>query len=130
MAQRRLSMRKIREILRLKYEAKLTNRQIAQSCNRARSTIATYLERAEKAGLRWPLPDEVDEDKLHDLLFSDTLPFTPTRPLPDLAYIHKQLRRRHVTLQLLWEEYRTDQPDGYSYTQSASTTSAGRRPWR
>ena len=117
MAQRRLSMRKIREILRLKYEAKLTNRQIAQSCNRARSTIATYLERAEKAGLRWPLPDEVDEDKLHDLLFSDTLPFTPTRPLPDLAYIHKQLRRRHVTLQLLWEEYRTDQPDGYSYTQ-------------
>ena len=58
MAQRRLSMRKIKEILRLKYEAKLTNRQIAQSCKLARSTIATYLERAEKAGLRWPLPDE------------------------------------------------------------------------
>ena len=75
-------MRKIREILRLKYEAKLTNRQIAQSCNRARSTIATYLERAEKAGLRWPLPDEVDEDKLHELLFADTLPPAPTRPLP------------------------------------------------
>ena len=46
MAQRRLSMRKIKEILRLKYEAKLTNRQIAQSCKLARSTIATYLERA------------------------------------------------------------------------------------
>ena len=57
-------MRKIREILRLKCEAKLTTRQIAQSCNRARSTIANYLERAEKAGLRWPLPNELDEDKL------------------------------------------------------------------
>ena len=109
-------MRKIREILRLKYEAKLTNCQIAQSCNRARSTIANYLERAEKAGLRWPLPDELDEDKLHELLFADTLPPAPTRPLPDLAYVHKEVRRRHVTLQLLWEEYRTDQPDGYSYT--------------
>ena len=52
MAQRRLSMRKIKEILRLKYEAKLTNRQIAQSCKLARSTIATYLERAgENAAL-------------------------------------------------------------------------------
>ncbi len=110
-------MRKIKEILRLKYEAKLTNRQIAQSCNRARSTIANYLERAEKAGLGWPLPDELDEDQLHALLFADTLTPAPTRPLPDLAYIHKELRRRHVTLQLLWEEYRTDQPDGYSYTQ-------------
>ena len=59
----------------------------------------------------------MDEDKLHDLLFSDTLPFTPTRPLPDLAYVHKELRRKHVTLQLLWEEYRTEHPDGYSYTQ-------------
>ena len=74
-------MRKIREILRLKYEAKLTNRQIAQSCNRARSTIANYLERAEKAGLGWPLPDELDEDQLHALLFADTLTPAPTRPL-------------------------------------------------
>ena len=56
--------------------------------------------------------------------------FTPTRPLPDLAYVHKELRRKHVTLQLLWDEYRTEHPDGYSYTQFASTTSAGRRPWR
>ena len=63
------------------------------------------------------LPDELDEDQLHDLLFSHTLPFTPPRPLPDLAYVHKQLRRRHVTLQLLWEEYLSENPDGYGYTQ-------------
>ena len=117
MAQRRLSMRKIKEILRLKYEAKLTNRQIAHSCKLARSTIANYLERAEKAGLRWPLPDELDEDQLHELLFPDTLPFTPPRPLPDLAHVHRELRRRHVTLQLLWEEYLSANPDGYGYTQ-------------
>ena len=110
-------MRKIKEILRLKYEAKLTNRQIAQSCKLARSTIANYLARAANAGLRWPLPDELNEDQLHDLLFSHTLPFTPSRPLPDLAYVHKELRRRHVTLQLLWEEYRAENSDGYSYTQ-------------
>ena len=117
MAQKRLSMRKISEILRLKYEAGLTNRQIAQSCGRSRSTIANYLERAEKAGLSWPLPDTIDEEKLHQLLFGDAPPVASSRPLPDLAHVHKELRRQHVTLQLLWEEYRAEHPDGYGYTQ-------------
>ena len=108
---------KISKILRLKHEAGLTNRQIAQSCGRSRSTIANYLERAEKAGLAWPLPDTFDEEKLHQLLFGDTPPLASSRPLPDMAHIHKELRRKHVTLQLLWEEYRAEHPDGYGYTQ-------------
>ena len=110
-------MRKIREILRLKHEAGLTNRQIAHSCGLSRSTIANYLERAGKAELAWPLPDTLDEEKLHQRLFGDTPPVVPTRPLPDMAHIHKELRRKHVTLQLLWEEYRAEHPNGYSYTQ-------------
>ncbi len=110
-------MRKIREILRLKHEAGLTNRQIAHSCGLSRSTIANYLERAGKAGLAWPLPDTLDEEELHQRLFGDTPPLAPTRPLPDMAHIHKELRRKHVTLQLLWEEYRAEHPNGYSYTQ-------------
>ena len=63
MAQRRLSMRKTSEILRLKHQAGLTNRQIACSCGVGRSTVASYLERAEKAGLTWPLPEELDEER-------------------------------------------------------------------
>ena len=117
MAQRRLSMRKIREILRLKHEAGLTNRQIAQSCGRSRSTIASYLERAKRAGLSWPVPEAWDEEELHRRLFGQTASSAPTRPLPDWTHIHKELRRRHVTLQLLWEEYRREHPSGYSYTQ-------------
>jgi transposase len=112
-------MRKTSEILRLKHEAGLSNRQIASSCNVGRSTVANYLERAQEAGLGWPLPEDLDEDQLEQLLFpdGDGQGLQPSRPLPDMEQIHKELRRVHVTLQLLWEEYRAEHPDGYSYTQ-------------
>jgi transposase len=118
MAQKRLSMRKTAEILRLKHEVGLTNREIARSCGIGRATVANYLARAQQAGLTWPLPDDLDDDELQAVLFADaeeTPP--PTRPLPDMEQVHKELRRPGVTLQLLWEEYRADHPDGYAYTQ-------------
>jgi DNA-binding transcriptional regulator LsrR (DeoR family) len=66
----RLSMRKIKDVLRLKYEAGLTNRQIARSCTINHRTVADYLRRATAAGLsRWPLPDEIDETGLETRLF-------------------------------------------------------------
>ena len=111
-------MRKTAEILRLKHELGLTNRQIARSCGLSHPTFSRYLERAEDAGLTWPLPEDLDEDQLQKLLFAedeDARP--PSRPLPDMAQIHQELRRAHVTLQLLWEEYRAEFPDGYGYTQ-------------
>jgi len=118
MARKRLSMRKIVEILRLKHEAGLTNRQIARSCGMARPTVAKYLAQAEEASLGWPLPEGLDEDQLQALLLPPPQEVDPpARPLPDMECIHKELRRRYVTLQLLWEEYRTEHPEGYGYTQ-------------
>jgi transposase len=109
-------MRKLSEVLRLRLEKKLSLRQVSQSCDLARSTVADYLGRARVAGLDWPLPEGMDEDRLGSLLF-------PVRPagMPrfamDMAYIHKELKRPHVTLQILWEEYRGQAPDGYGYSQ-------------
>ena len=68
MVQERLSMRKILEILRLKHELELSNRKIAQSCNVGRNTVSNYLSRAKKAGLSWPLPRDMSEEQLYQLL--------------------------------------------------------------
>ena len=111
-------MRKTTEILRLKYEAGLTNRQIARSCGVSRSTVSNYLERVEEAGIGWPLPEGLDEDQFQELLFPNASEgFRPSRVLPDMEQVHKELRRKHVTLRLLWEEYRAEYPGGYGYTQ-------------
>jgi hypothetical protein len=118
MAAERLSMRTIKEVLRLKWEKKLPNKQIAKSCNIARSTIREYLERAQCAGLTWPLPSDLDDGRLEALLFS--LPPTALlekRGLPAMEYLRQELTRKGVTLRLLWLEYRQANPDGYQYSQ-------------
>jgi transposase len=109
-------MRKIKEILRLKFELGLKNREIARSCLVPHTTVANYLRRARDAGLPWPLPADLDEGTLERQLFADG-PGTRETRLPDFASIHEEFRRhRHVTLQLLWEEYKETQPDGYQYS--------------
>lgn len=112
-------MRHIREVLRLKFEHQLTNRQIARSCAIARSTVADYLGRAKAAGLSWPLPEEWDNGRLEAALFPDHRQGpSEGRPLPHFATVHEELRsRKHVTLQLLWEEYKQNYPEGYQYSQ-------------
>ena len=118
MAARRLSMRKMREILRLKYAVGLSNRQIARSCGISHRTVAEYVRRAEEARLEWPVPEGIDDTRLEELLFGEQTPFSrATRPLPDMEYIHRELRRKGVTLYLLWEEYFSEHPEGYRYTQ-------------
>ena len=112
---KRLSMRKIREALRLK-AAGLSKRKIAASLGIARSTVADHLERAEAAGLSWPLPDDLSDEALEERLFPPSAS-GPGRPQPDWAKIHHERRRPNVTLRLLWEEHRAQYPDGYSYTQ-------------
>jgi len=116
-AAKRLSMRKIREVLRLKHEHSLANRIIARSCSVGRSTIAEYLRRAEQAGLSWPLPPELDDAELDRRLFPPP-PGLPagSRPLPDWAEVHRELRAKGVTLFLLWEEYKQTHPEGYQYS--------------
>lgn len=116
MARERLSMRKLSEVLRLRLGQKLSVRKIAVGCCLARSTVADYLGRARVAGLTWPLPEGLDNEKLEIMLFP-VRESGSERPAPDMAYIHNELKRQHVTLQLLWEEYRGRTPDGYGYSQ-------------
>lgn len=118
MANTRLSMRKIREILRICWGSGLSVRQAAKGCGVGRSTVKEYLDRAERAGLTWPLPEELDDTRLESLLFPSAIPLTvERRNMPPFDYIHKELARKHVTLQLLWHEYRGENPDGYQYSQ-------------
>lgn len=109
-------------MLRLRFELKLGYQQIGRSCAIAVSTVHKYLKRAEAAGLRWPLPEDWDEARVEAAVFPHSQP-TPVkdqpaaRTAPDYAAIHEQLRsNKYVTLQLLWEEYREANPDGYRYS--------------
>ena len=120
MPRERLSMRTIREVLRLRWEAGLSQREIGISCRRGRSTVRDYPSadgRAEAAGLSWPLPEELDEEALEGLLFPPPPDAVRHRPLPDWAALHQELRRKGMTLGLLWQEYRAAHPDGYGYSQ-------------
>lgn len=115
-----MSMRKTREVLRLYFDLKLGQRQIARSANVSQSTVHDYLERFQTAGLSWPLPAGMSEAKLVRALFpTDCGPSKPAdqKALPDFAHIHEELQQhKHTTRQLLWEEYRTAHPDGYGYS--------------
>jgi len=117
MPQERLSMRKIMEILRLKHERGLSNRKIAASCNVHKNTVANYLQRAEQAGISWPLPENMSESKLYHLLFPDQSKARPEdAPRPDWNLVHRELQKKGVTLFLLWEEYKQAHPNGYKYS--------------
>lgn len=112
-------MRKIREVLRLRFELGLPQDQIARSCSISQATVHRYLERAAAATLRWPLPEDCDDRRLQQLLFPGQ-PGRPSQPVHeplDFAAIRLQLQtHKHVTLQLLWEEYRESDPLGYGYS--------------
>ena len=109
-------MRRIKEILRLKFELNLDNRQIARSCNIPHSTVANYLKRAEAAGLAWPLPPDINDSDLDVKLFP-IVPVNREVPIPDFAAIRSELvRYKHLTLELLWQEYKQAYPEGYQYS--------------
>jgi len=113
---KRLPMRKIRDVLRLSAEG-LSTRQMAASMSIGRTTLQGYLERTRKAGLRWPLPPDLSDFDLERLLYPRTAREASQRATqPDWAAIHRELRRKGVTLMLLWEEYRGDHPEGYGYS--------------
>ena len=113
----RLPMRQVREVLRLKHAAGLSERHIAGALRISRSTVAEYLRRAAVMGIAWPVPVGLDDAALEGQLFNPpfTVPENP-RPQPDWARLHAELRRPGVTLLLLWEEYRAGQPAGYGYS--------------
>ena len=114
----RLSMRKIRDVLRLKFESGLSERVIARSMSLSNGSVNSYLQRARMAGLGWPLPVDLDDAALERLLFppAATAEAARARPRPGWAAVDKDMRRKGVTLALLWEEYRAAHPDGFGYS--------------
>lgn len=114
----RTDMRKIREIIRLRLDCKCSYEEIARSVQAGRSTVADCVLRFQAAGLVWPLSESVSDLDLERLLYAGQGSRTSVeRPLPDFGEIHVDLRRKDVTKQLLWAEYKQSHPRGYEYTQ-------------
>jgi transposase len=115
---RRTSVKDLRSILRLTRELGLSVREVADRLKLSKTSVSTYLLRAREAGLSgWPLPRAYDDDAaLERLMFHRV--GRPPQDLgePDWAMIARELKRKGVTLTLLWQEYRTSHPDGYGYT--------------
>jgi transposase len=111
-------MRKLRDILRLRYDAGLNHRAIAQACAVGLGTVTTYLQRARAAGLTWPLPDDLDDAALEARVFRRAaVPAARDRPVPVWTALHQERKKPGVTLMLLWQEYRAQHPTGYAYSQ-------------
>ncbi len=119
MPEEALSMRKFREVLRLSTLG-LAQHQIARSCSIVQSTVHKYLKLAQAAQLSWPLPENLSDQKLDQLLFGER-PDPPSRrvhPPPDFPTIHKELQtHKDLTLELLWQEYKqANASGGYRYS--------------
>jgi transposase len=114
----RLEMRKVREIMRLKFGAGLAHKAIGRSLGIAASTVRLTLKRVAEAGLSWPLSDDLTDIVLEERLYGAAGTKQGHRRLtePDWAAVHRELKRKHVTLSVLWEEYHAEQPDGYRYS--------------
>ena len=118
-------MYKITEILRLRHEAGRTQREISRSCGLAQSTVHRVLRRTREAGLSWPLPEGLDEERLYGQRKKVRGKAESARP--DFGAIHKDLKKhRRLTLRLVWKEYRQVQPEGYGYSRFCELN----RSWR
>jgi len=117
MAKRRLTMRKIKEIVRLKRELGLSDRQVARSLKISHSTVRTYLIRLEQAELDRDKIKEMSEGEIVSLLFPEKQKRKRHRSEPDWEKYDKELTKKGITRMLLWDEYLEDNPEGYSYSQ-------------
>ena len=113
----RTTMRQVREVLRLKFVGELSNHEIARRVGVAPSTVRATLTRLRVAGLSWPLPDDMTDAALEARLFAaGTKQGHRRQAEPDWAAIHRELKRKHVTLSILWDEYIERDPEGYRYS--------------
>src|SRR5438094_550483 len=122
---KRSSMRKLKEVLRLRYELGLGQRQVARSCSIGQGTVYEYLKRAQVAGVTWPLPEGWDDRQLEAALFGGTprRVYENRKVTPDFARLYEELQRHsHLTLQLAWEEYRQAHPDACRYEPDLNRT--------
>jgi transposase len=116
-AKRELTMRQIRQLIRLDHEG-IGAREIGRRLGLARSTIQDNLQRVRSAGLAWPLPPEMTDDALEQKLFRrpGIQPGLRQQTEPDWASLAREMKRPGVNLTVLWEEYRALHPNGYSYS--------------
>ena len=117
----RVSMKKIRELLRLKFDAKLKHRQIGKALNISAGSVSYYSQAALQAGLSWPLPDGLNDAELIKLiepLAKQLRSQPPKKVTPNWENVQKELSKKYMTLMLLWEDYSQSHPDkSYSYAQ-------------
>jgi len=118
-------MRKNHEVFRLHFELSRSKREIARIINALPSTVSDYATRAKLPGLSSPLPPECDDAELEPLLFPSE-PSSVQRPAPDWSSVHNELRRKGVTLELLWQEYKAEQRESFQ----SSEFSEHYRRWR
>ena len=118
MNKRKLSMRKIKEILRLHYERKLSNRNIGRACKASPTTVGEYIKLAKQADIDFNKILELDDKSIYLLLYPEKIiEENAIKQMPDMNYLNKELKKKGVTIQLLWEEYRSNNPEGYSRSQ-------------
>jgi transposase len=117
MAKRILTMRKIKEILRLRWALGLSERQVGASLKVAHSTVGEYVKRSQRAGLDWAQVASMAEAELEAILFPPKPAGSKKHPEPDWQQIELELQSKGVTRMLLWQEYITEHPDGYGYSQ-------------
>ena len=110
-------MRKVREVLRLKHTLGMSYRRISEATGIGKTVVGEYVRRAGVIGITWPVPEAIDDAELDRRLFP--IPGDGTaapRPAIDWRKVHEEMKRRSVTLVLLWQEYRAEQADGYGYS--------------
>ena len=114
----RVSMRQAREIIRLKFSTSLPTREIARRLGLAPSTVRETLSRLDSAGLSWPLPEGIGDAELEAALYANRRSKRGHRrhAEPDWPAVHRELKRKHVTLLIVWDEYIAANPGGYSYS--------------
>ena len=113
----RVSMKQIRDVLRLTFELGMSRRNVAGATGIGRTAVTDYVQRAGAAGLGWPLPDGLDDEMLAHRLFPPADASQSSASIePDWTVIHAEMKRRGVTMTLLWQEYRAVQPQGYAYS--------------
>jgi len=113
-ARERMRMKKTREVLRLHFDCGLPNQQIADAVRVSKGSVFNYIARFKTSGLVWPLPPEMSDSQLVVKLFPEKHRAVPGDVGPDFKRIHTELCHPHVTLELLWEEYRHGCPEGLS----------------
>jgi transposase len=111
-------MRHVREILRLSLDAGLSTRVVGDRIGVGSTTVRDTLKRFARAGLSWPVPATMRDIELEGCLYGvpGVKPGRRKLPEPDWSVVARELKRKHVTLQVLWEEYISEHPDGYRYS--------------